>query len=131
MLRKISLKLIGVLFFIAGIMHFTHDTDLAAITPLPYSLEIVWLTGVMELIFALLILFSVRLKLIGWLLSAFCLAVLPANIYMAVYDIPMFGEHVDPWVLWLRIPMQFVIIAWILWATEAWKSAAHKEQALS
>ena len=98
-------------------MHFTNDHDLAAITPLPYAYEIVWVTGVMEFFFAIFILIPNYRAITGLFLSLFCLAVLPANINMAINDIPMYGEHVDPVILWLRIPVQFLLIALILWCS--------------
>ena len=100
-------------------MHFTNDHDLAAITPLPYAYEIVWITGVMEFFFALFLLLPKYRRLTGLWLSLFCLAVLPANINMAINNIPMFGEHVDVLIRWLRIPAQFGLILWILYAAES------------
>ena len=55
MVKQISCYLISLLFIVGGMMHFTHDSDLAAITPLPFAYEIVWVTGVMEFIFAFFI----------------------------------------------------------------------------
>tara|TARA_B100000767_G_scaffold271915_2_gene298536 strand:+ start:1156 stop:1560 length:405 start_codon:yes stop_codon:yes gene_type:complete len=118
-MKNISLILISVGFFYAGTMHFTDAQSLAAITPLPYALEIVWLTGVMELIFPFFLLWPTYRQVTGIWLSAFCLAVLAANINMAINDIPMFGQPVEPWIAWLRLPMQFVLIAWIIYACES------------
>jgi uncharacterized membrane protein len=49
------------------------------------------------------------------------LAVLPANINMAINDIPMFGSHVDPLGAWIRVFLQFPFIAWVLWSTGFWR----------
>jgi uncharacterized membrane protein len=119
MLKQISCYLISLLFIVGGVMHFTHDSDLAAITPLPFAYQIVWVTGVMELFFALFILLPAYRQLTGLYLSVFCLLVLPANMYMAIYQLPMFGEMVDPLILWLRLPGQFGLIAWIFYATDS------------
>jgi len=100
-------------------MHFTHDTELAAITPLPYAYQIVWVTGIMEFLFVVL-LWIPRYRLIAALwLCLFCVAVLTANINMAINDLPMFGQHVSPFIRWMRIPAQFGLIAWILYAVDA------------
>jgi uncharacterized membrane protein len=127
MLKQISCYLISLLFIAGGVMHFTHDNDLAAITPLPFSYQIVWVTGVMEFFFALFILLPTYRQLTGLYLSVFCLLVLPANIYMALYQLPMFGEQVDPLILWLRLPAQFGLIACILYATDSF-SLLKKQQ---
>ena len=55
-MKNISVLIISIGFFYAGTMHFTDAQDLAAITPLPFALEIVWLTGVMEFIFPIFLL---------------------------------------------------------------------------
>jgi len=124
MLRTVSLLLISAFFLAGGIMHFTHDTDLAAITPLPYAYQIVWVTGIMEFLFVLL-LWIPRYRLIAGLwLCLFCLAVLTANINMAINDLPMFGQHVEPVIRWMRIPAQFALIAWILYAVDAYPHLA-------
>ena len=54
MLRTASLLLISAGFLVGGMMHFTHDADLAAITPLSYAYPVVWATGIMEFVFVLL-----------------------------------------------------------------------------
>jgi uncharacterized membrane protein len=42
------------------------------------------------------------------------LAVFPANINMVVH--PELGRGLPEWSLWARLPLQFVLIAWALWA---------------
>lgn len=118
-LRKLSLYLLSIGLLVAGAMHFTNDADLASITPLPFALEIVWITGIMEFLFALFLLIPKYRGVTGLWLCLFFLAVLPANINMAINNLPMFGAQVDPLMLWGRIPMQFVIIGWVLFAAES------------
>jgi uncharacterized membrane protein len=119
MLRTLFLLLISVIFVVGGIMHFTHDADLVAITPLPFAYPIVWVTGVMELLFVVFLWLPRYRVATGLWLSVFCLLVLPANINMAINDLPMFGEHVEPLIRWLRIPAQFGLILLILYAVNA------------
>jgi len=56
-------------------------------------------------------------RLAAWGLIALLLAVYPANIHMAV------NHHLYPeWpmiILWIRLPLQFVLIAWAWWFTKA------------
>lgn len=123
MIKTFSVLLISIIFLVSGILHFTHDSQLVRITPVPYALEIVWLTGVMEFAFAFLLLLPRYRRTTGILLSIFALAVLPANINMALNDIPMFGSHVEPLGAWLRVFMQFPLIIWILWSTGFWRDS--------
>ncbi len=106
-------------FFVAGIMHFVEVESFAAIVPplLPFPKLIVWVTGIMEMIFAVGLLVSRYRKQAGFWLAPFLLAVLPANIYMAMYDIPMGESVASSTALWIRVMLQFPLIALILWAS--------------
>ncbi|MDG2273605.1 MAG: hypothetical protein P8L39_15005 [Halioglobus sp.] len=122
--KSISTVILSILLVIAGVLHFTHDSDLAGITPLPYAYEIVWLTGFMEFLFAGVLLVPKYRRICGMLLALFLLSVLPANINMAMNDLPMFGAHLEPWEAWLRVGLQFPLIIWVLWATGFWAPKA-------
>jgi len=54
---------------------------------------------------------------VGVLLGLFLLAVLPANIYMAMAGIPFGDSLSSPAALWTRVALQFPLIAIIYWAT--------------
>jgi len=100
-------------------MHFVQDDAFAAIVPplLPFPKLIVWITGVMEFIFALGLVLPKYRKLSGFWLAPYLLAVLPANIYMAMYNIPLGEATASPTALWVRVALQFPLIVLILWAT--------------
>lgn len=119
MLKSILRLLVCLVFFIGGIGHFLLAEDFAGIVPpiLPWPMLIVWLTGLLELLLVAGILWPAQRRLAGKLAAVYCLLVLPANIYQALSDVPIFGGPVAPELLWLRIPLQFVLIAAILWST--------------
>ncbi len=121
MIRRIVQLGLAILFLIAGVLHFRLDDAFARIVPpmLPFSVGIVWITGVMELGFAAALVAKWKLPLTGLLLSAYLLAVLPANIYMAVAGIPLGDTALSPAALWLRVALQFPLIALVLWCTGA------------
>jgi uncharacterized membrane protein len=121
MMKKLSIALLTTIFLVSGILHFTHDSELVKITPLPYAYAIVWFTGIVEFVFAAFLLLPRYRRATGILISIFALAVLPANINMAINDIPMFGSHVDPLGAWIRVFLQFPFIAWVLWSTGFWR----------
>ena len=117
--KTIICLVLALFFFFAGIMHFVKVESFTAIVPplLPFPKMIVWVTGVMEMIFAIGLLLPKYRKLSGFWLAPFLLAVLPANIYMAMYDIPMGDSVASPTALWVRVALQFPLIALILWAS--------------
>lgn len=120
MIRTFVCWALAVFFVFAGIAHFTQTDAFAAIVPpaLPFKHFIVQITGAMELVFAIGLIVPKWRRVTGWALSTFLLAVLPANIYMAVAGIP-FGDLTSPVALWVRVFMQFPLIALVLWATRA------------
>lgn len=111
--------LIAAFFILAGVMHFIQDDSFAAIVPplLPFPKLIVWMTGVIEIILALMIVLPKYRALAGTLFAPYLLAVLPANIYMAVANIPLGDMAASPTALWIRVAMQFPLIAFIYWAS--------------
>jgi uncharacterized membrane protein len=121
MIRRSVQVLLAVFFAVAGVLHFYLDDAFARIVPpaLPFPVAIVWVTGVMELGFAAALIARWRLPQTGLLLSAYLLAVLPANIYMAVAGIPLGDIPISPAALWTRVALQFPLIALVLWCTGA------------
>lgn len=115
--RLAARRALGVFFLAAGFNHFWHTAFYAAIVPpwLPWHTELVWLSGLAEMGLGALVLWRRHARLAGWGLIALCLAVLPANIHMALHPelFPLF----PPAALWARLPLQAVLIAWIWWCT--------------
>jgi len=121
MIRRAVQILLAAFFLIAGILHFRLDDAFARIVPpmLPFPIAVVWITGLMELVFAAALIAKWRLPLTGLLLSAYLLAVLPANIYMALAQIPLGDTALSPAALWVRVALQFPLIALVLWCAGA------------
>ena len=118
-IKTIFCYLLALFFFVAGITHFTQDEAYAGIVPplLPFPFIIVWVTGIMELFFAVGLAIKKFRKISGFWLAPFLLAVLPANIYMAMYNIPLGDMESSSTALWVRVALQFPLIALILWAS--------------
>lgn len=107
------------LFFIGGgASHFFYTDDFTAIVPpwMPYPRETVLVTGVLEILFAVLLFVKRARPIVSLWIAAYCLAVLPANIHMLQNNVPMFGQTFPPAVLYARIALQAGVIALTLWA---------------
>lgn len=115
--RTIARWVLGVAMVGVGVTHFTSPAAFAAMIPklLPAPLALVYVSGVAEIAGGIGILVPRVRKLASFGLVALYVAVFPANIYMAVEDLPAFGGHVPAWALWARLPFQFLFIAWALW----------------
>jgi uncharacterized membrane protein len=113
---KLILKyLLAFGFVLAGINHFiNHDFYLKMMPSyLPAHLFLVYLSGVFEIALGVLLLIPKFTRLAAWGLIALLVAVFPANVYMAM-NTDMFPEF-NPILLYLRLPLQFVLIACAFW----------------
>ena len=122
---KTALCVFFALFFVvAGVSHFLSDDKFAAIVPplLPFPYLIVWVTGLMEIGMGVMLLCPHYRPRVGVVLSLFLLAVLPANIYMAMAGIPFGESAASPTALWIRVALQFPLIAVIYCATRPAKT---------
>ena len=116
-MKAISIGLIALVFVGAGVVHFVKPRLFVPIVPpfLPAPLVLVYLSGAAEILGGLGVLVPGLRVWAGWWLIALLVAVFPANIYMAL-EPAKFG--IAPVWLWLRLPLQFVLIAWVWWATQ-------------
>ena len=103
----------------AGVNHFVRPDGYVAITPpyLPAHLELVYLSGVLEILGGLGVLFSRSRQLVGWGLIVLLVAIFSANLHMAL-NLEQFPD-IPAWGLYGRLPLQLVFIAWVWWTTRA------------
>jgi|HubBroStandDraft_6_1064221.scaffolds.fasta_scaffold164275_4 uncharacterized membrane protein len=102
-----------------GIVHFVMPDPFVRIVPgwLPAPLALVWVSGVFEILGGVGLLVPRARRAASYGLVALYVAVFPANVNMAVNHLTFDGVHaVPPVLLWLRLPLQGVLIAWALWA---------------
>ncbi|MGH7257191.1 MAG: DoxX family protein [Nitrospiraceae bacterium] len=113
---KAILKYALVLFFVlAGLNHFLHTDFYVRIMPpyLPWHRFLVYFSGALEIALGVGLLIPRLTNLSAWGLIALLMAVFPANIHMALHS-DLFPEF-NPAMLWLRLPLQLVLIAWAYW----------------
>ena len=118
-LKLFSRIVLGLFFILAGINHFRRPRVYEAIMPpyLPRHRLLVALSGYAEVLLGVLVLVP-RMQLLARRgLVALLLAVFPANVYMALN--PQRYRPIPAWALWLRLPLQGVLIAWVRWSTVA------------
>ena len=114
--RRYSLFVIAILFLLAGANHFLNPDFYLRIMPpyLPAHLELIYLSGLFEMLGGVGILVPGIRRLSSWGLAALLLAVLPANVHMALN--PEQFPSIPIAALYARLPFQFVLIAWVIWA---------------
>lgn len=108
-----SRAVLGAVFIGAGVLHFLKPEPYESIVPdaLPAHRELVYASGVAEILGGAGVLSSRAAPWAGWWLIATMLAVFPANVAMAV-DSERFRSIPEP-LLWARLPIQALIIFWI------------------
>lgn len=110
---------LAVFFVVAGVLHFLKPEVYVQIVPpyLPFPLALVYVSGVCEVLGGCGVLIPRLRNLAGWGLIALLVAVFPANLHMALGDVQIQGLSVSPLLLWLRLPLQLVLIALVYGCT--------------
>lgn len=122
---RLGLAFVFLWFGLGGIAHFTFTRIEERIVPpyLPWHHAIVLITGVLELLGALGLLFEGTRRAAGFGLFALTIAVTPANVYMLQRP-ELFG--IPYWILIARLPVQAALLALILWVSTQTAIAAQK-----
>ena len=120
---RLSQRLLAGFFTFAGAMHFvipkSYEATVPPQSPVPPK-EAVSISGVAEIAGGLAVLDERSRPFARWWLLGLLAAVFPANIYMAVKPEEIRGldtERVKPWMLWARLPLQFLMMVWVWRAT--------------
>lgn len=109
--------LLAIAFIFAGANHFRNpDFYLAMMPPyLPYHLELVYISGVFEVLGGIGVLIPSARRYAGYGLIALLIAVFPANVQMLLNQIEAAGYTGFTYALMARLPLQIVMIAWVVW----------------
>ena len=128
--KRVLLYLQVVFYVFAGVQHFRIPDAYLPMMPgyLPAHAELVFLSGVAEVLCGLGLLLPQTRRLAAWATIALLVAILPANIHVALHNVPLFGasEGAGIW-NWVRLPFQFVFMAWAWWYTREAAPAANFE----
>lgn len=117
MLKRISKFLLGGVFVLAGANHFLHRALYVRIMPryLPWPQFLVELSGMCEIGLGAALMWPRFRRWAAWGLVALLAAVFPANVNMAQH--PERFPEINAGLLWARLPLQGVLIAWAYWHT--------------
>ncbi|MGG6242021.1 DoxX family protein [Nodosilinea sp. AN01ver1] len=118
--NKATLRVIlAVCMVVAGVLHFVVPQPFIRIVPgfLPAPAALVYISGVIEILLALGLLLPSTRRFSAWGLVLLFIAVYPANLNMAINHIQISGIPDTWWFHAIRLPFQFVLIAWAYWYT--------------
>ena len=102
----------GIPFILIGIEHFREPQKFVDIVPkyMPFALFLVYLTGVMEIVGGLGIIYPETRELTGRLMVLFLIVIYPANLNMWINDIPYNGTRLTTQGHLFRLSVQILLI---------------------
>ena len=108
---------IALVFMFTGIGHFILTEPMAKMLQpcVPGRIPLVYVTGVIEIAAGLAVLVPRLRTTVGWGLIAMLILFLPVNIYAAIHRIELGGHEWGPIYLLVRVPVQFILMAWTWW----------------
>ena len=117
-IRLFSIVIMSIFYISVGVNHFIIPEWFLQIVPpyLPYKLELVYISGFLEILLGVMLLIPATRFYAAWGLILLLIAVYPANIYLAQTNGAVMNT--TPLVAWGRLPFQFVFIALAYWPTK-------------
>lgn len=114
-LKKVALWTASFFFIFTGLRHILIPDFYMIMMPrfLPIPVFLIYLTGALQIVCAIGLLFLKTRKMAAYGLMFFLLATLPVLVYMWVYKDPMPTGMVPSWLKLLSIPLQFALIFWV------------------
>lgn len=116
-LRGTFRVILAVLMIAAGMAHLVAPDGFVKMVPhfLHAPLALVIVSGVFEILGGVGLLVPPVRRAASFGLVALYFAVFPANLNMALNNIQPDGMHMPVALLWFRLPLQIVFIAWAVW----------------
>ncbi|MGV2829156.1 DoxX family protein [Myxosarcina sp. GI1(2024)] len=117
--KELLRVILAVCLIVVGTLHFVVPEPFIKIVPdfLPYAAALVYISGFFEILGAVGLLVPPVSQAAAWGLILLFIAVYPANINMAVNHIQIANIPNSNWFQAIRLPFQFVLIAWAWWYT--------------
>ena len=128
-LRMFFKVLFAAFFIFGGFNHFRDPGFYLQIMPpwIPWHLELIYVTGVMEIVLGALFLIPRFTRPAAWGLAVLLVLVFPANLHMALHT-DHYPDY-SPLALWARLPLQGILIAIALAYARNPKQPKHHDRA--
>ncbi|MBA3693731.1 MAG: DoxX family membrane protein [Acidobacteria bacterium] len=107
----------GLTFIFTGATHFLMPGKFMEMMPpfIPAPHLMIYASGVFEIMGGIGLIVPTTKRPAAYGLAALLIAVFPANIYVALSKVQLGGFMNYSFYQWLRLPLQIVLVGWILW----------------
>ena len=118
--KDITIYIMSLLYVIVGVKHFINTDFFIAIVPpfISWKKEAVLLSGIIEVILGVLLLFNKTRKLAAWGIILLLISVFPANLYLYESEIPRNIIGVSKNQALFRLPFQIPLMIIAYWHTK-------------
>ena len=118
--KEITIYIMSLLYVIVGVKHFTNTDFFVAIVPpvISWKEEAVLISGIIEIVLGILLLFNQTRKLAAWGIILLLIAVFPANIYLYLSEIPRDIIGISKNQALFRLPFQIPLMIIAYWHTK-------------
>ena len=101
----------GIIYSVLGLLHFTNTQFYRPLMPkfIPAHDFLIYLSGIAEIVLGIGVFFITTRRYALWGIIAML------AIFLIVHVNMLFPENqlgIQPWKLWLRIPIQFILMYW-------------------
>lgn len=118
--KKIARIVMGSFLCFTGTMHFLRTDSFLAQVPkfMPRPEQIIYVSGVIEIVLGLLLIFHTKYRQqVGLITAAFFIAIFPGNISQYLTDASAFGLDTD-FARATRLVFQPILVVWAVWCTK-------------
>ena len=118
--KEITIYIMSLLYVIVGVKHFTNTDFFVAIVPpvISWKEEAVLISGIIEIVLGILLLFNQTRKLAAWGIILLLIAVFPANIYLYLSENPRDIIGISKNQALFRLPFQIPLMIIAYWHTK-------------
>lgn len=118
--RELGAYSMAIFLVFFGLSHFYKQDELILMLPsfIPFPEFVVYVTGIIEIVLAVGLIFPPTRRISGILIAIYFIAVLPANIYKAVNMVEISGTLSNHTMSWVRIFFQPIFIVWALYCSK-------------
>lgn len=104
-------------FLFTAIGHFFKAESMTSMLPpfVPARRALIYFSGILEALFAVAVVAWPHPSYAGLTVIVYLVAIFPSNVYAAVRRISFGGHSMGPRYLFVRFPLQLLLILWTYW----------------